>query len=395
MARKKKKLQEPISPADQDAAPANENMTEPVSEPQEPSVPSADETAAVDSSHAADEAAEVPSPDDLLDDVRRALIEDEAHESQKTSKWWKRIGIGGGRQETQSDEPKAVEEIDLPSTPETSIDVEIEELKEELESEEYLEQIDELIDLLDDDTAPAAAPAPKVEEPPVEPEKPADIEQLKKQAFQSRADTPAAETLSEVRSIALEGDEEVFVEVESKPADPWDERVKAVENAFKPYRRYVSFAIAFLGVVIAGIALAIMVSTFQRLRPEPTAVPPSDRPYPTSVSLPGGWAFTLGRGTLTDGQWIPKGAEWLEGTEVCRWVSLPWSRQLEAVVRTLNPEDPIELGMSNSDRLVYQVYSIRQMSPGELQELDTNTPCLLIMLTENDAEKHWVLTALP
>ena len=76
-------------------------------------------------------------------------------------------------------------------------------------------------------------------------------------------------------------------------------------------------------------------------------------------------------------------------------VALPWSRQLEAVVRTLNPEDQIELGMSNSDKLNYSVYSIRQMSPEEMRELDSNSPCLLIVLAEPEAEKRWVLTALP
>lgn len=389
MASKKKKSQEPNEPADQEADAINANITETTPASQEATASNLDEVV----SEAG--AAEAPSPDDLLDDVRRALIEDDSQESQKQSKWWQRIGkTGGKQQETPVQEPKAVEEIDLPSAQATSADVELEDLKEELESEEYVDQIDELIDLLDDEPEPAIAQPQKVEDAPAEPEKPADLEQLKKQAFQSRTNASGAETLSEVRSIALGSDEEVFVEVESKPVDTLDERVKAVENAFKPYRRYVLFGIAFLGVVIAGIALAIMVSTFQRLRPAPTVVP-SSLPYPTSVSLPGGWVFNLGRGVLVDGRWKPKGPEWLEGTEVCRWVSLPWSRQLEAVVRTLNTDDEIQLVMSNSDELVYQVYSIRQMSPDEMQALDTNTPCLLIMLTEDDAEKHWVLTSIP
>ena len=397
MARKKKKSQEANDPTNQDADQANENITEPVPAPQEAPVPDPDEAVSAHASQAADDTAESPSPDDLLEDVRRALIEDEeAQESQKQSKWWKRIGIGGSKQEAPVEESQVVEEIDLPTRDETSATRE--ELKEELgskESEEYLDEIDELIELLDEDTAPVTAKPPKVEVAPAEPEKPVDIVQLKKQAFQSTADSAGAETLSEVRSIALEGDEEVFVEVESKTADPLEERVKAVENAFKPYRRYIFFAIAFLGIVAAGIALAITVSAIQRMRPAPTAVPVSDLPYPTSVSLPGGWAFNLGRGRLTDGTWNPQGAEWLEGTEVCRWVSLPWSRQLEAVVRTLNADDQIELVMSNSDRLVYEVDSIRQMGPEEMQTLDTNTPCLLIMLTGDESEKHWVLTALP
>jgi len=103
----------------------------------------------------------------------------------------------------------------------------------------------------------------------------------------------------------------------------------------------------------------------------------------------------LGRGALDSGHWNPKGAEWLQGTEVCRWVALPWSAQLQAVVRTLNPDDPIKLGMSNNDQLTYKVSSIEQMSPEEMQNLDTKTPCLLIVLAQPDAEKRWVLTAVP
>ena len=33
--------------------------------------------------------------------------------------------------------------------------------------------------------------------------------------------------------------------------------------------------------------------------------------------------------------------------------------------------------------------------PAELQKLDSNSPCLLLILTQPDAEKRWVLTALP
>lgn len=389
MASKKKKPQEPNVPEEQDAAAENQDVTESIPASNDAPVSAVEESESTDASPAEDE-----SPDDLLDDVRRALIEDDAQKSQKQPKWWNRIGIGG-KQDAPVEQSWTAEEIDLPGMRESDAESPIEALKEELESEEYLDQIDDLIELLDEEPAPAVARPEPMEEPPAEPAKPVDLEQLKKQAFQPRTDPATAETISEVRSIALEGDEEVFVEVESKPADPLEERVQAVENAFKPYRRYVFFAIAFLGVVMAAIALMITLNVIQRMRPEPTPELGTTLPFPTSVSLPGGWAFNLGRGTLTDGQWKPNGPEWLEGTEVCRWVSLPWNRQLEAVVRTLNPDDPIEVGMSNSDRLVYKVYSVRQMSPDELQALDTNTPCLLIMLTEDDSEKHWVLTALP
>jgi len=149
-----------------------------------------------------------------------------------------------------------------------------------------------------------------------------------------------------------------------------------------------------LGVVMAVVAALIIFRVYQGSRPEPVQEV-SNLPYPSGVSLPGGWSFKLGKGTLQNGKWEPRGAEWLEGTEVCRWVALPWSRQLEAVVRTLNPKDPIDLVMSNNDKFVYQVYSVRQLTPEELQNLDSNSPCLLLILTQPDAEKRWVLTALP
>lgn len=331
------------------------------------------------------------SADDLLEDVRRSLIEDETAAAEKKSKWWKRIGRGKNKQESAPEKPNVVEEIDLPGSVETEL---VEETKAEETSDQYAGEIDELMDLLDNDEVIARTTV-EAEEPQPEPEKPVDIEELKKQAFQPRVIGDTEETLSEVRSIALEGDEEVFVEVEAKPQNTFDERLKAFENALKPYSTYINIGIAILGVVVAVLALGILYNVYQRYRPVPVATQASNLPFPTSVSLPGGWTFQLATGTLKDGKWDPQGAEWLEGTEVCRWVALPWSPQLEAVVRTLKPDDPIELGMSNSDQLLYQVHSIRQLSPDEIQALDSNSPCLLIVLAKKGAEKSWVLTALP
>ena len=403
MSNKKKKSKKIEQSGEHDAAETNDRLTGQLAAGKDAPINDEHDTEMADSTHSSDESSEL-SPDDILEDVRRSLIEeDQVAENEKQSKWWRRIGRGTSRLETPVDEPKTAEQSFSSEGDATEIEAEIDDLKDELESEEYLEQIDDLIELLDEEPVDAvdtalvapAADVPPIEEAQPEPEKPVDLDELKKQAFQPRDAADAAESLSQVRSIALEGEEEVFVEVESKPQDPLDERLQSVENALKPYRRYINFAIAFLGVVIAGIALTIIYNVYQRSQPEPVVEQVSTLPFPTSVSLPGGWSFALGKGALTDGKWRPKGAEWLQGTEVCRWVSLPWSRQLEAVLRTLNPDDPIELQMSNSDRLVYKVYSIEQMSLEEMQALDSNTPCLLIMLAQDDVEERWVLTALP
>ncbi len=332
--------------------------------------------------------------EDLLEDVRQSLIEEESIEKEKPQKWWRKLGKGGKKEQVTRPVPE--EEINLPVTEIPILGIEEQEKKQE--SEEYLEQIDELIDLLEPG-AETEAPVSRVDEElpvPAEIVDNVDIDELKKQAFQSRPAGEEADISSDVRAIALEGDEEVFVEVESKVEDPWEQRLKALENAFKPYRRYINVAFAVLGAVLALITGLLLYNTYQQIKPaEPTPVV-SNLPYPTTVSLPGGWSFNLGQGALEqDGKWNPQGAEWLQGTEVCRWVALPWSRQLEAVVRTLNPDDPIELVMSNTDRIMYKVYSVRQLTSEEMLNMDSNSPCLLLVLAEADTDSRWVLTALP
>jgi hypothetical protein len=338
-------------------------------------------------------ATENESSEDILDDVRRSLIEeDETERNKKESKWWRRIG-----RKEKSAEPEAslpIVEIDLPST---SLQTDLaEDQRPVIEPEDYATEIDDLIDMLETEhgqipaeisSATAAGELPPRSEPEI------DFEQLKEQAFRSRR-SEEFESDSDVRSITLEGGEEVFVEVESQTADPFDDRIKSIENALNPYRSYIYMTFAFLGVVMAIMASFLLYNAYQKSRPQPVKEV-SNLPYPVAVSLPGGWSFNLGRGTLQNGEWEPSGAEWLEGTEVCRWVSLPWSRQLEAVLRTLNPKDHIELVMSNNDKLTYGVYSVYEMTPEEIQKLNANSPCLLLILTETDSEKRWVLTAHP
>jgi hypothetical protein len=128
--------------------------------------------------------------------------------------------------------------------------------------------------------------------------------------------------------------------------------------------------------------------------PMPTSTP-SDLPYPVSLSLPGGWDFTLRKGVVKGGKWEPQGAEWLEGTELCRWVSLPSSVQLEAVLRTLKANDQITLTMSNYDKLIYRVGAIEQVTADKIQGLQTQEPCLLVILSNPDSDQRWVVRANP
>lgn len=337
------------------------------------------------------------SADDLLDDVRRSLIEEneDAEESKKPSLWQK-IGFGSRKKKDVDEVPVDVDGAVV------SEDVDVEETVESVESDDdAVESIDDLIEILesdgDDETSSKAdVVASEIQGEQDEPEvEKVDVKELKKRAFQSSKPGDKDEDISEVRAVALEGGEEVFVEVEVKAEDPMEDRLKSFENALRPYKRYIYFGIAFIGLVVIIATSTLLYDAYrQSLPPEPVKEAVV-LPYPVVLNIPGPLSFNLGRGTLEDGRWDPRSPEWLEGTEICRWVAIPHSRQLEAVVRTLTRDDKLELVMSNNDRWSYDVYSITQMSLEDMQKVSSNTPCLLLVLADVNTDTRWVVTAYP
>ena len=185
-------------------------------------------------------------------------------------------------------------EIDLPAAPVSPEPVQ--EQKPANEAEQDVDQLDDLIDMLKAETEQGMVEAAAVPEAEAasEPEPEIDFDELKKQAFQPRAGDEEPENFSEVRSIALEGGEDVMVEVEPKAINPMEERISAFENALKPYRQYINLTLAFLGVVMAVVAALIIFRVYQQSRPQPVQEV-SNLPFPASVSLPGGWSFKLGK----------------------------------------------------------------------------------------------------
>jgi hypothetical protein len=224
-----------------------------------------------------------------------------------------------------------------------------------------------------------------------------DVAELKKRAF--RRSTPEEEmNLSEVRSIALEeGGEEVFVEVEAKAADPRQERMTVDRERAQTLPKIFQLSYSSSSASSWWCSCPLpCTACIQRSLPPPPVEEVFQLPYPVRMNLPGGLSFNLGKGSLDEeGRWEPLGPEWLEGTEICRWIAIPYSRQLEAVVRTFNREDQIELVMSNNDTLTYTVNSINQLSLEEMQEIDSGSPCMMLVLAQADTEKRWVVTAIP
>ena len=335
------------------------------------------------------------SADDLLDDVRRSLIEEnEKAEEIKKPSLWQKIGFGGQKK-------KSAEDVDAFRV-DDSIELEnVDIVNDEVDvQDDAIESIDDLIEMLetDDEDVSSETVVVEVEEQSEEPkveEKKVNVEELKKRAFERSKPDDREESFSDVRAVALEGGEEVFIEVEVKDEDPVEDRLKSFENALRPYKRYIYFGIAFVGLIVIIATSSLLYDAYrQSLPPEPT----KDAvilPYPVVLNIPGGLSFNLGRGVLDDGGWNPRNPEWLEGTEICRWVAIPYSRQLEAVIRTLTRDDQLEIVMSNNDRWSYDVYSITQMSIEDMQKTSSSTPCLLLVLADINSETRWVVTAYP
>ena len=64
-------------------------------------------------------------------------------------------------------------------------------------------------------------------------------------------------------------------------------------------------------------------------------------------------------------------------------------------MRTLKADDEITLTMSNYDKFPYKVRAIEQVTPDRIQGLQTEEPCLLVILSQPDADQRWVVVANP
>lgn len=198
-----------------------------------------------------------------------------------------------------------------------------------------------------------------------------------------------------IRDVALENYEEApsLTPSEKLEAAPVAQSIRAILNELRPLEK-----ILIAGTLGMILVLAVGLFTMQWVQSRPAVeagIPNPSGPYPVRVTLPGGWAFDLVKGSIVNETWSPTWAEWLEGTEICKWVALPWSMQLEAVVRSFESGDVIEVTMSNTDVLKYKVHSIERVPVAEIATLNQKTPSLLLILVNKDSDERWVVTALP
>lgn len=239
------------------------------------------------------------------------------------------------------------------------------------------------------------------DESPIEPdeddfEEPSRETSILKPGLENDEDGKRDEALREValEDYGKEGENEVAQQ------QTLVQRFSAIRKGLKPVERMLFFGVAGFLIIACVVVLGTLMYQGSSAGRQATPVPTLDLPFPIRLKLAGSGYFDLHRGKVENGKWQLKSqddgvGEWLEGTEVCKWVALPWNIQLEAVIRSLTQKDTIELRMSNADVLIYKVYSIKNVPVDQIESLERNGACLLVILANEDADTRWVVTAIP
>ncbi len=356
---------------------------------------------------------ESAAEEDLLVETRRALIEEQAAAASKPGVLQKvknRLKSPRGQKKE-----KAISDVAAPKAETTSSQDEIGGISRTLEikgqetvksaEETALDaEIQSILNVLDKAESGATDKPPEAEKAPVSEQKP--IENVLETAHQVLASKPQKDEspdYQELRDIALEDYQEPAPETAVAPPRPSiNKKVEGLAKRinYRALIRITTRSMAILIILAVFMVGAYMIKTqplvFTHSTTTPTElVPTASPPIPVQIRLPGGWAFVLTKGSVVNGKWMPNGPEWLEGTEICKWVSLPSSEQLEAVFKTLKPGDRIELVMTNYDHWLYRVRSIDEVTANQMTSLDKNYPSLLLILTRKDSDTRLVILAVP
>ncbi len=157
--------------------------------------------------------------------------------------------------------------------------------------------------------------------------------------------------------------------------------------------------ILMISLSMFAVIIIVTIGFFLFISPRGTPSIPASPTYvqyptPRSVEFPGGWAFNLQTGSVKDGIWNPTSPEWLVTTEICKLVSLPWNKQIQAIYLTFEPGDEILMTMSNGDLVRYMVDNIKTIQLSEMDQLiNCSSPSLIIILTQKESSERQVLIA--
>jgi hypothetical protein len=130
--------------------------------------------------------------------------------------------------------------------------------------------------------------------------------------------------------------------------------------------------------------------------PTYTQIPTYAIPEPFSVEFPGGWQFLLKTSRVPYPDWKPTRPEWLNGTQICKLIAIPWNIQIDAVYKTIVKGDVLTLMLDNKDQYSYIVNKLETDSKDELiQKVNNPDPCLVIFLYKENSDRWQVISSVP
>lgn len=112
---------------------------------------------------------------------------------------------------------------------------------------------------------------------------------------------------------------------------------------------------------------------------------------PASLEL-AGFAYILTTGTVSNGLWQPRGAEWLEGTQLRRVVAVPYDENLLAAL--FAAAGPIRLRLRSGEIVTYDLAEVARVSRTEIDSLISPRPSIAIVLYGEETgagDTRWVV----
>lgn len=354
---------------------------------------------------------ETAADEDLLAETRRSLIEEQSAITPKTGMLQKVKNRLKTPRKQKKEKPSsqvvtpALETVSSQDQAEgTKLAGKITSQEAIRPEEEALEaEIQSLLEALDKAESTTIEKPSETQKPPVSATKTTEaVIETAHQILSSKPQKAEKTDYHELRDIALEDYQEPVPEIVVVPQPTINDKIENLAQRLnsRVLLRIIVTGLTILIILAVFVAGAFVIKTLPMTLASPTATPTvfsptASTPFPMQIRLPGGWAFILNKGSAVNGKWAPSGPEWLEGTEICKWVSLPLSDQLEAVVKTLKPGDRIELVMTNYDHWLYRIQSIEEVSANDMTSFDKNYPSLLVMLTRGGSDTRLVILAVP
>lgn len=112
---------------------------------------------------------------------------------------------------------------------------------------------------------------------------------------------------------------------------------------------------------------------------------------PASLEV-AGFAYILTTGSVSNGLWEPRGAEWLQGTSLRRVITVPYDMELLQALFTMPAKEHIRLRLRSGEIVDYELAEVARVSQTEIEVLSAPFPSIAIILhSEEETDTRWVV----